>query len=100
MAVHVISSGDTRSLRIQVDGAFDFHVHRQFREAYVNGGSVSEYVIDLSGTAYMDSCALGMLVLLHERTSPAGSRIRIVNAGPDIRRLVKTANLGRLMEIV
>lgn len=100
MAVHIIPSGNAGTLRIHVDGAFNFHVHRQFREAYRrNGEGVSQYVIDLSGTEYMDSSALGMLVLLHEHLAPGGSRVRIVNADPGIQRTLRTANLDRLMEI-
>ncbi len=100
MAVHITQSNDNLTLKIHVDGAFDFHVHRQFRQAYMNNDqSVSHYIIDLSGTDYMDSCALGMLVLLHEHISPTQGRIEVINASQEIRRVLTIANLDRLVEI-
>lgn len=100
MAVHVAPSDDQRRLMIRVDGAFDFHVHREFRDAYRKGGDhVSDYVIDLAGTDYMDSCALGMLVLMHERLASSQGRVRVINADTGIRRILELAKLDQLIDI-
>jgi anti-anti-sigma factor len=94
----VMTQGDTRTLRI--DGRFDFNMHRSFRELYERAPpEVAQYVIDLAKTHYMDSSALGMLLLLREHVQGERSRIRIVNGNPEIRKILEIANFDKLFEI-
>ena len=63
----VSSTVSDRQLTIGVEGRFDFRVYDSFRNAYADvGDSVEKYVIDLAAAEYMDSSALGMLLLLRE----------------------------------
>lgn len=99
MAAHhqATTQGDTRTLRI--DGKFDFSMHRTFRELYEDAPSgIAHYVIDLARTDYMDSSALGML-LLREHVQGERSRVRIVNCNPEIRKILEIANFDKLFEI-
>ena len=100
MAVRVSSSKDGGTVTIAVSDRFDFNVHREFREAYrsAEGGKVN-YVVDLSGTEYMDSSALGMLLLLREHGGGDRSTVAIVNPGENIRKILKISNFDRLFEI-
>ncbi len=68
-------------LTIHVEGRFDFNCHQQFRRAYEGAaaGSYTEYVVDLRGTEYIDSAALGMLLVLRES---AGSATRAHHQQP------------------
>lgn len=92
------TQGDTRTLRI--DGKFDFNMHRSFRELYETAPpEIVHYVIDLSRTDYMDSSALGMLLLLREHVQGARGRVRIVNCNPEIRKILEIANFDKLFEI-
>ncbi len=57
---------------IRLQGRFDFSVHREFREAVksaVSASAVREIEIDLSAVSYMDSSALGMLLLSRENAA-------------------------------
>lgn len=95
----VMTHGDTRTLRI--DGRFDFNMHRSFRELYECAPpEIAHYVIDLSKTDYMDSSALGMLLLLREHVQGERGRVRIVNGNHEIRKILEIANFDKLFEIV
>lgn len=88
---------------INIKGRFNFEMHSQFRTAYQEdtskGKKGRKFVIDLSGTEYIDSSALGMLLLLREEAGTNESDIEIVNAKPEIKKILETANFQRLFKI-
>ena len=84
---------------IRVAGRFDFTMHREFRNAYHDTDPASNFVVDLRQTAYLDSSALGMLLLLREYVGGDGSRIRIENCNADVRNILHIANFQRLFKI-
>ncbi len=98
MSVTGRRSADGRELVIEAPERFDFTVHAEFREAYRDVQGPVQYIVDLARTEYMDSSALGMLLLLREHAGD-GSRVRIINLQPDVRQIMDTANLGRLLAI-
>ena len=60
-------SADGQELTIAISGRFDFNAHQAFRDAYQRQDvSPQRYVVNLQGTTYMDSSALGMLLLLRD----------------------------------
>lgn len=88
---------------ISIKGRFNFEMHSQFRTAYQSEAGDKKkkrYVIDLTGTEYIDSSALGMLLLLREEAGGNEADIEIVNARPEIRKILETANFQRLFKIV
>ncbi|MEO5345158.1 MAG: STAS domain-containing protein [Magnetococcus sp. YQC-9] len=88
---------------IGVKGRFNFEMHSQFRAAYqADSGDENHgrrFVIDLAGTEYIDSSALGMLLLLREEAGANESDIEIINTRPEIRKILETANFQRLFKI-
>ncbi|MBI5461669.1 MAG: STAS domain-containing protein [Gammaproteobacteria bacterium] len=98
MSGAVSSQGDTRTLTVQ--GRFDFKMHRMFREMYEGAPpEIGRYVIDLNKTVYMDSSALGMLLLLREHVGGEPQRVRIVNCNAEIRKILEVARFDMLFEI-
>ncbi|MEK6747971.1 MAG: STAS domain-containing protein [Pseudomonadota bacterium] len=92
-------STDGKSVTIKIDGSFDFKLHREFRDAYSqNKGASIKFVVDLSNTTYMDSSALGMLLLLREHVGGDASRVMIVNRNPDIKKIFEISNFHQLFE--
>lgn len=85
---------------IAIDGRFDFSLHKAFRDAYrdIPSGS-KQFRVDLSRTSYLDSSALGMLLLLREHAGGDSARIRIVGCGEDVLRVLRIANFHRLFAI-
>ncbi|MDX1633471.1 MAG: STAS domain-containing protein [Marinobacter sp.] len=100
MAIQTRRSEDGRTLTIKIDGRFDFSTHQSFRDAYEHGDQeVSEYVIDMSDTTYLDSSALGMLLLLRDYAGGDSANIRIENCNSDVRRILTISNFEQLFAI-
>jgi anti-anti-sigma factor len=96
MTCEVKTIHSSGTLRIAIRGRFDFSAHQEFRRSYENAAEVSDYVVDLGGTEYVDSSALGMLLLLRER---AGDKsVRIVNCSAGVRRILEIANFQKLFK--
>lgn len=97
MAISVTKSGN--GLTIAIDGRFDFSSHKEFRDAYRDAGSGSSYVIDMSKTDYMDSSALGMLLLLREFAGGDAATIKIAGCSPDIKKILTISNFQKLFDV-
>ena len=100
MAITSTVSDDGLQVAIKVNGRFDFTAHHSFREAYsaVNAEQAS-YFIDMSETEYIDSAALGMLLLLREQAGGDNARIRISGCTPDVERILEVSRFHQLFEI-
>lgn len=98
MSLHTRESEDGRTVTIAVHGRFDFNIYRSFRDAYHKRGS-SRYIIDLSNTEYIDSAALGMLLVLRDHCGGDQARIAILNSNPSIREILLVSNFNRLFEV-
>jgi anti-anti-sigma factor len=100
MSINSTVSDDGKSINIAVSGKFDFQLYDEFRSSYVDTqGAGVEYIVDLSNTDYLDSSALGMLLLLREHAGGEGARIKINNASPDVKKILDVANFGKLFDI-
>ncbi len=87
-------------LTIRVDGRFDFSIHQDFRAAYENAGdAVSSYEIDMRTTSYLDSSALGMLLLLRDYAGGDNSNVSIVNTSPDVKKILTISNFEQLFSV-
>lgn len=86
---------------ISVEGSFDVSCYDDFNEVYkAYLSSVdSVFVIDMAKTTYLDSSALGMLLLLRERTGGVKDRIRIVNVGEAVMEILKIAHFDQLFSV-
>ena len=84
---------------IQIDGRFDYTTNKAFREAYQDHEPGVQYEIDASKMEFMDSSALGMLLLLREHVGDPERKVRIVNCQDSVRETLKLANFDRLFEI-
>ncbi|TVQ70051.1 MAG: anti-sigma factor antagonist [Chromatiaceae bacterium] len=99
MPIHSIQHDNGQTLVIQVRGRFDFSLHKEFRQAYKNSEGASRYVVDLMGTEYVDSSALGMLLLLREFASDHGGEV-VLRSGPgEVRKILEIANFPRIFRI-
>ena len=100
MATRIIRAQSEDGVRIGISGRFDFSTHREFRATYADDAPGSQpYIVDLSATEYMDSSALGMLLLLRQHAGDDPSRVTLIGAGGVVRRVLEIANFGRLFRI-
>lgn len=89
-------------LTIRLEGRFDFSTHRAFREAIKNAvanPAIKEVVLDLLKAEYIDSSALGMLLLSRENCTGAGKSIRITNPRGTVKEVLHIASFEKLFTI-
>lgn len=98
MAVIPELSTDGSKLTIAINGRFDFGLHQAFRDAYERFKD-TPVVIDLKDTTYIDSSALGMLLLLRDHAGGDESDIRLVNSSADVRKILAISNFDKLFDI-
>ena len=100
MSITSSVSDSGKQITIAVSGKFDFQLYDEFRSSYADtDGNGVQYTVDLSGTDYLDSSALGMLLLLREHAGGEGAKIDIANATPDVKKILDVANFGKLFDI-
>ncbi len=100
MALEVVIQGSVA--RILMKGRFDFHVHRDFKEAYMKLFeivTVQQIEIDMSKLEYLDSSALGMLMLLNERAKSVNKTVTLLNPSGVVSQVLDVANFSRLFNI-
>lgn len=100
MSVESEVSLDGKKLTIAIKGRFDFGSHQTFRESYERFYKVPElYVVDLKDTTYMDSSALGMLLLLRDHAGGDAADVQVVNSNSDVRKILAISNFDKLFDI-
>ncbi len=93
------SNIDTNSntLTITISGNFDFSAHPAFRSAYDHADNSLNVIVDLKQTEYMDSAALGMLLLLDEHFP--NQTIKITGCNEFIKQVLEIANFQKKFDI-
>ena len=100
MSVVTEVSPDQKKLTIAVKGRFDFGRHQEFRESYERLPHKPEsIVVDLKEATYLDSSALGMLLLLRDHAGGDESDIRVVNSSTDVKKILAISNFDKLFDI-
>lgn len=88
---------------LRLAGRFDFNAHRDFRAAYeplVDNAEVHALTIDLHDVDYLDSSALGMLLMLRDKVASAKKTLSLTNPQAGVRQVLDIANFGKLFRIV
>lgn len=94
-----LESGDEK-LTIAIQGRFDFSAHKDFRESYEDLESApTSYSIDMREAEYIDSSALGMLLLLRDHAGGDSADVEIVNCNPDVKKILTISNFDQLFSI-
>lgn len=100
MTVSSKLSTDGKQLVIAVDERFDFSLHQQFRDAYSSVTTQDlTYILDLKQTEYMDSSALGMILLLKDHVQLYAGQLIISKPSDTVRKILEIAQFQRLMTI-
>ncbi|KMN24215.1 STAS domain-containing protein [Pseudomonas helleri] len=100
MAVTSHVSAEGNQLTIAIKGRFDFAKHQEFRAAYEkNDPKPESVVVDLKEATYIDSSALGMLLLLRDHVGGDDAQIQVVNSSNDVRKTLAISNFDKLFDI-
>ena len=99
MSVTSERSADGQQLTITISGRFDFSTHQDFRGAYEKEPKGQRIVVDLTGTSYLDSSALGMLLLLRDHAGGERADVQLVGCNADVIKILTISNFAKLFKI-
>lgn len=100
MQATVIQDGSKSAIKLA--GRFDFNTHREFRgisDPVVADPNVREIEIDFREVDYLDSSALGMLLMLRDKASGSGKEISLVGVKGSVKQVLEIANFSKLFKI-
>lgn len=101
MEIKKEKAGDVATLFLS--GRFDFNSHRAFKEAYaalLADAGVNKVEVNLANVAYLDSSALGMLLMLRERGEGVNKQVVLRNPNQIVAQILDIANFNKLFTIV
>ncbi len=97
MAISSTREGSKHIINIQ--GRFDFSLQSEFRQAYEQAPPSSNFVLDFAGAEYIDSSALGMLLLLRDYAGGDSAKIEVVHCRHEIKNILEISNFQKLFSI-
>jgi anti-anti-sigma factor len=98
MSVNSTSNGN--ELVINIEGRFDFSAHQEFRDAYEKAETnINSYVINMAKALYLDSSALGMLLLLRDHAGGDSANVQITKCNQDVKKILMISNFEQLFKI-
>lgn len=101
MAIVSTAGNNSKDVLITVSDRFDFSQYKLFRDSYCDCNLAgTEFRLDLSSANYMDSSALGMLLLLKEHADKIKGKIIIERPNDSINKILEIAQFHHLMEII
>ena len=100
MSISYKYDNSSKTLELKLSGRLDFASHYKFSEAYQSEPveSVDQYTLDLSELTYLDSSALGMLLLLKDHALNTAT-ISIINCSADVYKIFEIANFNQLFKV-
>lgn len=96
-------SRDSGNAEVKLSGRFDFNAHREFRAAYepiMADAEIRTVTIDMAGVEYLDSSALGMLLMLRDKAAAANKTLKLCNVRGVVKQVLEIANFGKLFSII
>jgi len=87
---------------VKLDGRFTFDAGATFKQstqALLTESKISELHLDLSGLTYMESSALGNLLLLREKAESKGVKIVLLRPAPSVRTTLDAVRFHTIFEI-
>ena len=88
----------TETATLLVKGRFDYACQQAFRESFGKYPKGTGFIVDLAEVSYIDSSALGMLLLLRDH-SGGQNRVVIKNANDFVGNALRMARFERLFSL-
>ena len=100
MSITANHNGPENELLLQISDRFDFSMHQDFVDSYREHHALgASFRLDLSETTYIDSSALGMILLLKEHAQRNMGELIIDRPSRVVSRVLETAQFKYLMTI-
>jgi anti-anti-sigma factor len=101
MSISSSISADGTNLTIAVEGRFDASSLDEFRTCYegASASNLEQYTVDLKKAEYLDSSALGMLLVLRDFAGGENAHITIANCSPEVKKIFAISSFEKLFTI-
>jgi anti-anti-sigma factor len=93
---------DSTKATLKLNGRFDFNTHRDFRAAYeplLADSAIKAVTVDFAGVDYLDSSALGMLLMLRDKMSGVNKDVSLTGVQGNVKQVLDIATFGKLFRI-
>jgi anti-anti-sigma factor len=93
---------DSGKARLAMSGRFDFSSRADFKRACEDafgGAAVAEVVVDVRDLEYLDSSALGMLLLLNDKGKAAGKAVSLTAKPGLVCDVLRVASFDKLFNL-
>lgn len=99
MGIRIIRTGDV--VDAHVEGRFTFDLNKEFRELIdlVEGG-VKRVAVHFSGTSYIDSAGLGMLLLLRDTAEKGNAVLELRSPAEALQPIFRAARFYDMFKII
>lgn len=97
--MHITVSQHDGKTTVELKGRFDFATHKDFRSAceeILKSDRAAIISVDLGEVDYLDSSALGMLLLLRSKARATNRNVELTNVRGTVLHILKVANFGKL----
>jgi anti-sigma B factor antagonist len=84
---------------VEVHGDLDMDTHPQLRDHLQPLVGAGQVVVDLSGVGFMDSSALGTLVVVFKAVRAAGGRLCVAGVQQSVRTVLGITSVDQVIDV-
>lgn len=91
-----------KTLIVSFVGEMDHHTSEDIRDKidrYIDNNMIKNIIFDFSGISFMDSAGIGVIIGRYKKVSPSGGKIAIVNAIPQVKRIMEISGIFKIAEV-
>ncbi|MDA9003922.1 STAS domain-containing protein [bacterium] len=101
MSISAVVDNKANTLEILIDGQFDFSCLEAFRRVYQGHRELdATYIVNLQSVEYMDSSALGMILLLKKHAETNSGQVVLTSPNERVLKILNIASFEQLVSIV
>ena len=98
--MNITQGTDDGKTIIRLDGRFDFGTRKSFKETMDRLAEERKpVVLDLEKVTFVDSSALGLLVICHQNFKNKNATFYLVNPQTYVKQVLDLANIGKMIPI-
>lgn len=93
---------NNRKVTLKLEGNFTYTQRKPFQEMLktVAVDGVEQIVIDLAQVAFLDSAALGLLMISHRQLQAEKRTLSLAYPQPTVRQIIELANLHKTIPLI
>ena len=93
---------DNRTVTLKLEGNFTYTQRKSFQEMLkaVSIDPLEHIIIDLSQVPFLDSAALGLLMISHRQLLAEKRRLSLAYPQPTVRQIIELASLQKTIPLI